>query len=174
MTTATATVTHATATVTPAAAARATATAIPAATVPVVPSATAVIPPAGAPAVWARRVSYGISGLFTALLAVDGAAHAANIAPIREAGAELGIPEYLNPVMGVILLASLAGYTWRPTAVLGAILLSGYFGGAVAVNLIHEQPLLNSIMAVTVSVALWGALYLRDARVKAIVPFTRQ
>jgi len=120
-----------------------------------------------------RRVSYGISGVLTALLFVDGATHVANIEAVRDAGAELGMPGYLNSVIGVLLLASLAIYSWRPTAVLGAILLSGYFGGAVCLNLTNEKPLFNSIFAVVVSVALWFALYLRDPRVKAIVPSFR-
>jgi hypothetical protein len=59
-------------------------------------------------------------------------------------------------------------YLFPPTAVLGAILITGYFGGAVTTHLrVHESPAVPIIFAVLV----WGGIYLRDARLRALIPW---
>ena len=70
--------------------------------------------------------------------------------------------------------ACVALYVFPPTAVLGALLLTGYLGGAVATHLRVDNPLFSHILFPTyVAALLWGALYLRDARVRAIVRSAR-
>ena len=63
-------------------------------------------------------------------------------------------------------------YLWPRTAILGAILLTGFLGGAVATNLRVGNPLFTHILFPTyVGLMVWGGLYLRDARVRALIPF---
>ena len=73
--------------------------------------------------------------------------------------------------MGLLLLAITALYAWPRTAVLGAVLLTGYLGGAVATHLRVGDPLFSHILfGVYLGIALWGGLWLRDARVRALLP----
>ncbi len=74
--------------------------------------------------------------------------------------------------MGVLLLAITVLYAWPRTAVLGAILLTGYLGGAVAAHLRVSDPLFSHVLfGVYLAVALWGGLWLRDARLRSLLPF---
>ena len=73
--------------------------------------------------------------------------------------------------MGLLLLAITALYAWPRTAVLGAVLLTGYLGGAVATHLRVGDPLFSHILfGVYLGIALWGGLWLRDGRVRALLP----
>jgi len=73
--------------------------------------------------------------------------------------------------LGVLLLACTLLYAVPRTAVLGAILLTGYLGGAVATHLRVGDPLFSHVLfGVYMGVALWLGLYLRDARLRALVP----
>ena len=74
--------------------------------------------------------------------------------------------------MGLLLLAITALYIWPRTAVLGAIVLTGYLGGAVAAHLRIGDPLFShTLFGVYLGVVLWGGLWLRDARVRNLLPF---
>jgi hypothetical protein len=67
--------------------------------------------------------------------------------------------------------AVMIGYAWPRTAVLGAILLTGFLGGAVATHLRMSDPLFShTLFGVYLGVALWGGLWLRDARVRNLLP----
>lgn len=73
--------------------------------------------------------------------------------------------------MGAILLGCTLLYAVPPTAVLGAIMLTGYLGGAVAVKLRIGDPLFTHVLfAVYVGAFVWGGLYLRDERLREILP----
>jgi hypothetical protein len=73
----------------------------------------------------------------------------------------------------VILFACLTLYVIPRTSVLGAILLTGYLGGAVSTHLRVGSPLFSDMLfPVYVGVMLWGGLYLRDSRLRALIPFT--
>jgi hypothetical protein len=83
---------------------------------------------------------------------------------------QLGYPLPLAPVIGTILLICVVIYVIPRTAPLGAILLTGYLGGAVASQLRIGMPLLTYTIAPTYFAALaWLGLYLRDNRVRALV-----
>ena len=69
-------------------------------------------------------------------------------------------------------LICVAIYLLPRTAVLGAILLTGYVGGAILTNL-RVDKLPDAMMLVVVGVLLWGGLFLRDRRLRALIPFTR-
>lgn len=118
---------------------------------------------------WGGRVMTALPALF---LAFDGAIKLVEIAPVTEGMTQLGWPPSLAPALGVVLLASLALYVFPRTAVLGAILLTGYLGGAVATHVRVGNPLFShTLFPVYVALLLWGGLYLRDARLRALVPF---
>ncbi len=108
---------------------------------------------------WSGRIVTGVTVLF---LLADTAMHLANIAPVQQASARLGLPIALAPVIGVIELLCLAAYLVPRTAVLGAVLLTGYLGGAVAIQLRAGSPLFaEALFPIYVGVLVWGGLALR-------------
>lgn len=73
--------------------------------------------------------------------------------------------------MGLLLLAITALYAWPRTAVLGAILLTGYLGGALATHLRIGSPLFShTLFGVYLGIATWGGLWLRNPRVRSVLP----
>ena len=117
--------------------------------------------------VWAGRV---LSGLPVAFLIFDAALKLVHPAFVTEASAKIGWPDGVITPLGVVLLACVALYLVPRTAVLGAVLLTGYLGGAVATHLRVGDPLFShTLFPVYFGVMLWGGLYLRDARVRAAV-----
>jgi uncharacterized membrane protein YphA (DoxX/SURF4 family) len=83
----------------------------------------------------------------------------------------LGYPGHLALILGVVELSCTLIYLIPRTAVLGAILLTGYLGGAVAT---HARLLETQFVApVILGIVIWGGLYLRDPRVRALIPFRR-
>ena len=121
-------------------------------------------------AVWAGR---GLSGLVIIFLAVD-------------AGGKLFVPDLMianspplglpaDPafyrLLGAILAMCTALYAWPRTAALGAVLLTGYLGGAVACHLRVGSPLFGfTLFGVYLGALLWGGLWLRDLRVRDLLP----
>jgi hypothetical protein len=119
---------------------------------------------------WAGRI---MSALVIAFLALDVAFKFVKPAPgpVVETFAHLGWSLSLAPVLGTILLVSTAFYVIPNTSVLGAILLTGYLGGAVATHLRAGDPLFSHILFPTyLGVLPWGGLYLRDDRLRALIP----
>jgi hypothetical protein len=95
-------------------------------------------------------------------------------APVADAFVRTGWPLELSVVLGVILLASTVLYLIPRTAVLGAILLTGYLGGAVATNLRLENPLFShTLFPVYFGILTWGAIWLREGRLGELVPLRR-
>lgn len=122
----------------------------------------------------ARLAGRIVSGLVVVFLAFDAITHIANIEPVRDAFAELGVPADLAVTSGIVMLVCLAFYIVPATSIVGAILLTGYLGGAATVNLMNDKPLVSTtLFSIYVGVAAWTGLYLRDARVRAIVPLHR-
>jgi DoxX-like protein len=120
---------------------------------------------------WAGRI---MTGLVAAFLTFDGIFKFTRSPLVTEATTQLGYPLDLNPAIGTILLACVALYVFPPTAVLGAILLTGYLGGAVATHVRVGNPLVSHVLFPTYVGALaWGGLYLRDPRLRALVPLRR-
>jgi len=122
---------------------------------------------------WAGRI---MSGLVVAFLAFDGAFKFVKPAPapVVETFARLGWSLSFAPVLGTILLVSTALYVIPKTSVLGGILLTGYLGGAVATHLRVGDPLFSHVLFPTyLGVLLWGGLYLREDRLRALLPLRR-
>lgn len=114
-----------------------------------------------------------MSGLVIAFLTFDGVFKFVKPAPapVVETFARLGWALSLAPVLGTLLLLSTALYVIPKTSVLGAILLTGYLGGAVATHLRAGDPLFSNILFPTyLGALLWGGLYLREFRLRALIP----
>ena len=116
---------------------------------------------------WAGRI---LSGLAIAFLVVDSFMKLAKTAPAVKGTAELGYPPSLLVPLGIILLSCVVLYAMPKTSVLGAILLTAYLGGAVATQVRVGNPLFTHVLfPIYVSALIWGSLYLRDPRVRAVV-----
>lgn len=120
---------------------------------------------------WTGRILSGSCVLF---LVVDAAAKIALLQPVIDGTVELGYPAAVIVPLGVVLLASTILYAIPATAVLGAILVTGYLGGAVATHVRVSHPLLtHTLFPVWLGIALWGGLWFRDARLRALLPRAR-
>ena len=113
---------------------------------------------------WAGRV---VSALVVAFLLFDGITKAMMVEPIVEATTRLGYPEGTVFGIGLALLVSTALYAVPRTALLGAILLTGYLGCAVATQVRVEDPWF--LFPAFIGVLAWGGLFLRDGRVRTLV-----
>jgi hypothetical protein len=118
--------------------------------------------------VWVGRV---LSGLVVLFLVLDGILKFVKPAPVVETSAHLGLPLSLANTLGTLLLICTALYVLPRTSVLGAILLTGYLGGAVATHLRVGDPLVSHILFPTyLGVLPWLGLYLRDERLRVLIP----
>ena len=119
---------------------------------------------------WAGRI---ISGFVTLFLLVDAGFKLIRPlpAPAVQAFGKLGYPVEFASGIGILLLACVAAYLIPRTSVLGAILLTGYLGGAVASHVRVGDPWFShALFPVYVGLLIWGGLYLRDERLRALVP----
>lgn len=95
-------------------------------------------------------------------------------APVSEAASKLGYAQSAMPVVGTLLLVCVLIYAIPRTSIQGAILLTGYLGGAVATHLRVGDPLFTHILfPVYVGVLVWGGVFLRDGRLRQLVPLRR-
>jgi len=123
--------------------------------------------PASKRKLWTSRI---ISGIVVLFLIFDGVTKLMIINPVVQGMHQLGYPVSLAPVIGTILLVCVVLYVIPRTAPLGAILLTGYLGGAVASQFRIGMPLFSYTLApIYVAVLAWGGLYLRDSRVRALL-----
>ena len=114
---------------------------------------------------WAGRM---ISALTIAFLLFDSGLKVMNLAPAVEATARLGYPPGLVRSLGIVEIVCLAVFLIPRTATLGAILLTGYLGGATATQVRLEDPWF--FFPVLVGVLVWSGLYLRDPALRALLP----
>jgi hypothetical protein len=119
-------------------------------------------------ALWSARI---LSGLVTLFLLFDAVIHMAKPAPVAEAFARLGYPLSASLGIGIVELLCLVVYVIPRTQVLGAVLLTGILGGAVATHLRVGSPLFEAyIFPVLVGLLVWGGIWLRDVRLRALFP----
>jgi hypothetical protein len=124
--------------------------------------------PASKTSLWAGRV---ISALVVSFLLFDSAIKLMRLAPAVEGTAKLGYPESVVLPLGIVLFACTVLYAIPRTSILGAVLLTGYLGGAVATNVRVGNPLFGYVLfPVYVGVLLWLGLLLRDPRLRALIP----
>jgi len=120
---------------------------------------------------WAGRI---LSGLVALLLVMDAVMKLVRPAPVVEATARLGYPESVIFGLGIVLLVCVVLYVIPQTSIFGAILLTGYLGGAVATHVRVGDPLFShALFPVYVAALVWGGLFLREPRLRALIPLRR-
>lgn len=127
--------------------------------------------PTSTASVWIGRV---LSGLLIVFLAFDGAIKLVPLQVVTDTMIELGYSGSVDQarLLGVLTLLCTALYAIPRTSILGAILLTGYLGGAMATHLRIGNPLFTHLLfGLYLGVMAWGGLYLRDPRLRALIPF---
>jgi hypothetical protein len=119
---------------------------------------------------WGGRIMSGVPVLF---LLFDATMKVIKLPPVIEASARYGFNEGAVFGIGAVLLACVLVYIVPRTAVLGAILLTGYLGGAVVTHVRAGEGLFPMLFPVFVGALLWGGLFLRDGRLRALLPARR-
>jgi hypothetical protein len=119
--------------------------------------------------IWTGRVLSGLAVLF---FLVDGVMKLLKPAVVVEATRQLGYPESDIAGIGIVLLVCTLLYIFPRTSILGAILLTGYLGGAVASQVRVAAGWFNVVFAVMFGALVWGGLWLRDIRVRSLLPLT--
>jgi DoxX-like family len=121
---------------------------------------------------WAGRLLSWLAVLF---LLFDSIAKLLEVQPVIDGTIQLGYPRDIVFTLGVILLSCVVAYMIPRTSVLGALLLTGYLGGAVATHVRVANPLFSHVLfPIYVAALLWGGLILRDARLGAFLPIRRE
>jgi hypothetical protein len=122
-----------------------------------------------APSKTQRRVGWALSILSILFLTVDAVMKIVLAQPVVEGSLKLGYPPSTMPVIGTVLLLCTVLYAVPRTAVVGAVLLTGYLGGAIATHVRVGDPLVShTLFPIYLAVFFWGGLYLRDLRVRAL------
>jgi hypothetical protein len=117
-----------------------------------------------------RWVGYAITGLVLLFLIFDSIGKLLKVAPVIEGSTKLGYPESSIVGIGVVLLLCTVLFAIPRTSVLGAILLTGYLGGAVATHVRVASPLLtHQLFPVYLGVLIWVALYLRNEKLRRLL-----
>jgi DoxX-like family len=117
-----------------------------------------------------RWTGHGLSGLTTIFLLADAIMKLFKPVFVVQATVSLGYPESTIVGIGAALLCSTLLYVFPRTSVLGAVLLTGYLGGAVASNVRAAMPLFNVLFPIIISSLVWAGLLLRDKRLEALLP----
>lgn len=130
--------------------------------------ADARIEPPSRAAVWGGRVMSGLACLF---LAFDAAMKVMQVPEAVQGTTDLGYPAGVLLWLGIVQVVCLVLYLVPRTAVLGVVLWTGYLGGAIATHVRVGHPwATHTLFPVYVAVLLWGGLWLRDRRVRALLP----
>jgi len=121
--------------------------------------------------VWTGRVISALVGLF---LLFDSIAKLMMLDAVVKGSAQIGYPAGVIWIIGLILLACTIIYVNPKTSILGAVLLTGYLGGAVASNLRVEAPIFSNILfPVYFGILIWAGLYLRNPQLRRIIQIIR-
>ena len=114
--------------------------------------------------IWGGRV---ISGLLACLLAMSAAMKLVGGREVIEGFARMGLPESLRVPLGVLELVCVLVYVFPATSVMGAILLTGYVGGAIVTHLRIGEPV---VFQIALGLLVWLGLYMRESRLKSLLP----
>ncbi len=115
-----------------------------------------------------------MSGLFIAFFLLDASMKLPPLQPVVDTMSALGWPSDAATArtLGLVMLASLALYVYPTTSLLGAILITGYLGGAVATHARIGSPLFtHTLFGVYIGLLAWGGLWLRNPQLRALLPF---
>jgi len=117
---------------------------------------------------------YGLSALTLLLVLADAGTILLNPAKLQAEMNLTGFPMTLAPALGTIELIAAILYAIPRTAVLGAILIAAFFGGAICAHFrLGELGSLSQCIATSIGILAWAGLWFRDARVRALLPFTQ-
>ena len=120
---------------------------------------------------WTGRIMSGIAIVF---MLFDSITKILRVDEVVKASAQFGYPVNLLSAIGVILLVCLIAYVIPRTSILGALLITGYLGGAVEANLRIGAPLFsNALFPVYFAILVWGGLFLREERVRSLFSLRR-
>ena len=119
---------------------------------------------------WTGRA---LSALVVLFLLFDAAGKFAMPRPVVDAFARLGLPVSLGSSVGTLLLVSTVIYAIPRTAVLGAVLLTGYLGGAVAIQMRAGSSTFETVFPVLFGVILWAGVFLRECGLRKVFPVRR-
>ena len=121
-----------------------------------------------------RTVGFILSTLVILFMLMDATMKLLRLPIVLETTAQLGWPVESAVPLGIVLLVCTALYAFPRTSVLGAILLTAYLGGAVATHARIGSPIFSHMLfGVYLGLMLWGGLYLRDERLRALIPLRR-
>ncbi|PXW35902.1 UNVERIFIED_CONTAM: DoxX-like protein [Williamsia faeni] len=121
----------------------------------------------------AEIAGWVVTGLVTVLLLFDAISHLALPESVKDASYDLGLTDGDIITTGLVMLGCLALYLIPRTAILGAVLLTGYLGGAVTTLIISEDEFAaGAWFPIAVGVAVWAGLWLRNSTVRSIMPLT--
>jgi hypothetical protein len=124
-------------------------------------------PPVSTKLLWTGRA---ISAFMVLFLIFDGVTKVLKLAPSQEATARLGYPSSLTLGIGIIVLACTVIYVIPRTSILGAILLTGYLGGAVASQVRIRAAVFDTSFPIIFCVLIWAGVFLREPRLRAVLP----
>jgi len=119
---------------------------------------------------WTGRV---LSGLMALFFVFDGVGHLMKPAPVAEAFTRLGYPLSASVGIGILTLICTAIYVTPRTSIFGAILLTGYLGGAVSTHVRAGSTLFETIFPVILGTLIWAGIYVRDAQLRKLIPLRR-
>lgn len=119
---------------------------------------------------WTGRIVSGIAALF---MLAEGVSKLFKPAPVIEGVGRLGYPESVIIGLGIVLTICALLYAIPRTSVLGAILLTGYLGGATSAHVRIGDSLFAILFPGIVGVLIWGGLFLRDERLRSLIPFRK-
>jgi hypothetical protein len=115
-----------------------------------------------------------VSSLPVAFLIFDSSIHLAKLGVVVEAFGRMGYPASLARPLGVLESVCLLLYMVPRTSILGAVLLTGFLGGAISTHVRIGDPLFSHVLfPVYVASLLWAGLFLRDDRVRRLNPFSK-
>jgi hypothetical protein len=119
-----------------------------------------------------KRIVAGriISAVPILFMIFDGGIKLTKVAPVTEAFIQLGYPVSLAPTIGILALVCTAVYALPRSSVLGAVLLTGYLGGAIATQVRAGAGLFPIFFPLIIAGLIWGGLFLRDDRLRAFLP----
>jgi len=127
--------------------------------------------PRGNGLLWTGRV---LSGLAVVFLLFDAFGKFALPKQVTDAFVRLGIPVVQATAIGILLTVSTIFYAIPQTAIFGAVLLTGYLGGAVAIHLRAGSTTFEMVFPVIFGVVVWAGIYLRECRLRAVFPLRRK
>lgn len=120
------------------------------------------------PKLW---TSYVMSGLVILFMLMDSIMKFVKPPEVIEGTVALGFSEQHLPIIGTLGLISTLLYTFPRTSILGAILLTGYFGGTIATHLRLNNPLFtHTLFTVYFGILIWGGLWLRNSKLRELLP----